>query len=162
MSQLQELMLASLSCHQQLRVPRTVPSAGVHQLKPAPVVCGHQVLCIGVTEPVFVGHVPRLAHTVHLHVVSRCKSCRIWAWRADFCSWNCCWPTRSCTSRRAVSCIWRADSLHNSCGIRAASSRCTCIIEAKVSVTLAVKPINTGNREVRERWKVSVCNLTEC
>ena len=55
-------------------------SAGVHQLKPAPVVCGHQVLCIGVTEPVFVGHVPRLAHTVHLHVVSRCTSCRIWAW----------------------------------------------------------------------------------
>jgi len=41
-------------------------SAGVHQLKPAPVVCGHQVLCIGVTEPVFVGHVPRLAHTVHM------------------------------------------------------------------------------------------------
>jgi len=41
--------------------------------------------------------------------------------------------------------------LRNSCGIRAASSRCTCLIEAKVSVTLAVKPINTGNREVRER-----------
>jgi len=49
-------------------VPQTVPSAGVHQLKPAPVVRGHQVLCVGVTEPVIVAHMPRLAHTVQRYM----------------------------------------------------------------------------------------------